>query len=200
VHDATGEDDDTEEDEPPLPPPVASTSKAVPAPVPSPSKKRSAPPATGKLPPEDRKLLLSETVDVHLFDEATHQFMLQERDVQANLWLVRGQDFPCWLSVAGAGGQVWISMAIDADIPVHFTEVRDLSLERASADSDDRPSALSSSISPTTNSSRSLPGYYAPQRPRSLSDSTRASRRRSLRPARVPMRRPSSRCAFLGLL
>ena len=76
------------------------------------------------LPPDQRKLLLTETADLHLFDRATSMFMLQEKAVQANLWLVEGREFPCWLSVAGAGGELWVSTPVDNQMPLTFQEVR----------------------------------------------------------------------------
>jgi hypothetical protein len=51
------------------------------------------------MPPDDRSLLLSEVAELHLYDKATGMFMLQEKDVQANLWLVAGESFPCKCSL-----------------------------------------------------------------------------------------------------
>ena len=74
------------------------------------------------LPPDSRKMILTETVDLHLYDRATGLFMLQEKAVQAALWEVKGRDFPCWLSVAGAGGSIWVSTAVDNEMPLTFSE------------------------------------------------------------------------------
>ena len=77
-----------------------------------------------QLPPDQRKMLLTETADLYLYDRATGMFMVQERAVQATLWLVEGQKFPCWLSIAGEGGQTWVSTSVSNDMPLTFSEVR----------------------------------------------------------------------------
>ena len=69
-------------------------------------------------------MLLTETADLYLYDRATGMFMVQERAVQATLWLVEGQKFPCWLSIAGEGGQTWVSTSVSNDMPLTFSEVR----------------------------------------------------------------------------
>lgn len=52
------------------------------------------------MPPEDRTLLMTETADLCLFDAATEMFMEQEKNTQANLWVVKGLPFPCALKDA----------------------------------------------------------------------------------------------------
>ena len=78
------------------------------------------------LPPDHRQLTLSETVDLHLFDASSQFFMIQERGVAANLWIVSGREFPCWLTVTSAkpDGDVWVSTAVDPSMPLTFAEVR----------------------------------------------------------------------------
>lgn len=99
--------------------------------------------ATVTNPPDDRSLLLSETADLCLYDQATEMFMLQEKEVQANLWIVKGVEFPCelisgaglkrfslrscvlagWLTVAGNKGHLWVSTPVDTSMPLTFEEV-----------------------------------------------------------------------------
>lgn len=50
------------------------------------------------MPPDNRTLLMSEQVDLCLFDGATEMFMEQEKATQANLWVVKGLAFPCMSS------------------------------------------------------------------------------------------------------
>ena len=66
--------------------------------------------------------MLSEECDINLFDKATGMFMLQEANVLATLWLVSGQAYTCWLSVAGKDGFIWISTSVDGQLPLHFEE------------------------------------------------------------------------------
>lgn len=73
-------------------------------------------------PPDDRKLMISEDCDLNLFDKATGMFMLQEAGVVSSLWLVKGQTFTCWLSIAGKDGFIWVSTPVDGNLPLHFEE------------------------------------------------------------------------------
>lgn len=73
-------------------------------------------------PPDDRKLMITEECDLNLFDKATGMFMLQEANVVSSLWLVKGQTFTCWLSIAGKDGFIWVSTPVDANLPLHFEE------------------------------------------------------------------------------
>jgi hypothetical protein len=73
-------------------------------------------------PPDDRRLMLSEDCDLNLFDKATGMFMLQEANVVASLWLVKGQAFTCWLSIAGRDGFIWVSTPVNGQLPLHFEE------------------------------------------------------------------------------
>ncbi|GAA94528.1 hypothetical protein E5Q_01180 [Mixia osmundae IAM 14324] len=74
------------------------------------------------LPPDRRNLISSETADLNLYDAATGVFMPQEKAVQASLWLVQGQKFPCWLTISGAGGRTWVSLPVDDQMPAAFNE------------------------------------------------------------------------------
>jgi hypothetical protein len=79
------------EPEPPNEQPVASTSASAAATA-------AEVEAAVSLPPDDRSLLLSEASELHLYDKATGMFMLQEKNVQSNLWLVARESFPCTLT------------------------------------------------------------------------------------------------------
>ena len=75
------------------------------------------------MPPEGRSLILTENISLWLYDKATEVFMEQEREAQANLWVVEKLEFPCWLTVAGNGGKLWVSSPIDNSMPLTFAEV-----------------------------------------------------------------------------
>lgn len=64
--------------------------------------------------------MISEECDINLYDKATGLFMLQEDKVVASLWLVKGQTYYCWLSVAGKDGYIWVSTHVDGQLPLHF--------------------------------------------------------------------------------
>ena len=73
-------------------------------------------------PPDEKRLILAESCELHVFDSATLMFMSQANNTLSSLWLVQRKDCNCWLSVTGEDGTFWISQGIDSSTEVSFQE------------------------------------------------------------------------------